>query len=67
MKKSTILAVVVAVMGLIGALRAGQTPTSAAASCCDGGACCNGGACCDSGDCCDGGACCDGGPCCTAK
>ena len=46
MKKSTILAVVVAVMGLIGALRAGQQPAPAAASCCDGGACCNGGPCC---------------------
>lgn len=46
MKKSTILAVVVAVMGLIGALRAGQKPVATASSCCDGGACCNGGPCC---------------------
>lgn len=47
MKKSTILAVVVAVMGLIGALRAAQPDTApAAASCCDGGACCDGGPCC---------------------
>ena len=46
MKKSIIFAVVVAVMGLIGALRAGQSSKTAAASCCDGGACCDGGPCC---------------------
>ena len=46
MKKSIILTVAIAVMGLIGALRASQQPAPAAASCCDGGACCDGGPCC---------------------
>ena len=44
MNKSTILALVVAVLGFVGVLRAAQ-PNQAPAGCCDGGACCPG-ACC---------------------
>ena len=46
MKKSTILAVVVAVLGCVGALCAAPRPSQAPAACCDGGACCQGGSCC---------------------
>ena len=45
-KKSTILAVVMAALGLVGALRAAKQPKQNPAACCDGSACCDGGACC---------------------
>ncbi len=43
--KKYILTATLAVVGLLGALRAAQ-PAATAASCCDGGACCDGRACC---------------------
>lgn len=47
--KKLIIAAAFAALGLIGAVRAAQTPKSTA-SCCDGGSCCvSGAACCDAG------------------
>lgn len=56
--KKFILTVALAVVGLLGVLRAAQ-PAKAPAACCDGGACCDANVCCDSDSCCDGGDCCD--------
>ena len=45
MKKS-IIAITLAILGVIGAVRAAQPAGQPAASCCNGGACCDGGPCC---------------------
>jgi hypothetical protein len=45
--KTLMIAIAIAVVGLVGALRAGQAKPAATADCCDGGACCTGGACCN--------------------
>ena len=47
MKNSIILALVMAALGLVGALRAAQPHRQTPAACCGGEACCDGGACCE--------------------